>query len=419
MGFASEYLSDRILFEPFISSRPDRETSLIVIIPAYNEPDVLSTIDSLAACHRPDCRVEVLVYVNAAPSAGEEELKTNLKTIEDIERRKEDTSLPFRLFAFYTGMPAIKGWGAGLARKVAMDEAVRRFNLIDKPEGIIVSLDADCRVSQNYLQALCDDFYKKRDRSACSIYFEHPLEGDKFERDIYKAISNYELYLRYYYQALRFSMFPEVFHTVGSAFAVRAGTYVKSGGMNRQQAGEDFYFIQKTIPMGGYFYLNNTVVIPSPRMSDRVPFGTGPSINEIINSEDKRLYTYNPDSFLYLGKLFASVDALYKLDNGKKPESVISGLDKTLSDFLEKEKWNDRLREIRANTASLDSFKKRFFSWFNMFKVVKFLNWVHSEGEMKKVDVCNAAQELLRLLASDFESDSAKVLLEHFRDMER
>jgi len=42
--------------------------------------------------------------------------------------------------------------------------------------------------------------------------------------------------------------------------------------MNRKQAGEDFYFIQKLMPLGGYFALNSTAIYPSPRESSRVPF---------------------------------------------------------------------------------------------------------------------------------------------------
>ena len=54
--------------------------------------------------------------------------------------------------------------------------------------------------------------------------------------------------------------------------AVKALPYVKAGGMNRRQAGEDFYFIQKLVPSGGYFSLNSTTVYPSPRASDQGSF---------------------------------------------------------------------------------------------------------------------------------------------------
>jgi hypothetical protein len=46
--------------------------------------------------------------------------------------------------------------------------------------------------------------------------------------------------------------FSYAYHTVGSAMAVKAYQYVKVGGMNRRQAGEDFYFIQKLVHSGNF-----------------------------------------------------------------------------------------------------------------------------------------------------------------------
>ena len=74
----------------------------------------------------------------------------------------------------------VKGWGVGLARKTGMDEAVRRFNQINKPDGVILNLDADCLVARNYFVSVYNEFLRKKERSACSIYFEHPLSGSDF-----------------------------------------------------------------------------------------------------------------------------------------------------------------------------------------------------------------------------------------------
>ncbi len=156
-----------------------------------------------------------------------------------------------------------------------MDEAVRRFNLLNKPDGIILNLDADCRVKNNYFTAVFGEMHNRKDRTACSIYFEHPISGNEFSEEVYRSIILYELHLRYYLQGLAFTGFPYVHHTVGSAIAIKALPYIKAGGMNRRMAGEDFYFIQKLLPAGGFFNLNQTTVYPSPRSSARVPFGTG------------------------------------------------------------------------------------------------------------------------------------------------
>ena len=149
-----------------------------------------------------------------------------------------------------------------------------------------------------------NELLKKSDRSACSIYFEHPLSGNNYPEAIYKYITLYELHLRYYFQGLAYSGFPYVFHTVGSAIAVKALPYVKAGGMNRRQAGEDFYFIQKLVPAGGYFNLNSTTVYPSPRASSRVPFGTGASIGKLDAGNSSTLLTYNMLAFKELRVFF-------------------------------------------------------------------------------------------------------------------
>ena len=171
------------------------------------------------------------------------------------------------------------------------------YNQIINPDGIILNLDADCKVKSDYFTAVFSEMNNRKDRSACSIYFEHPTSGDEFPRSVYKAIVLYELHLRYYFQGLAFTGFPYVHHTVGSAIAVKALPYMKAGGMNRRMAGEDFYFIQKLVPAGGYFNLNQTIVFPSPRSSFRVPFGTGPVISALRRLMMRPLMTYNFEAF--------------------------------------------------------------------------------------------------------------------------
>ena len=59
--------------------------------------------------------------------------------------------------------------------------------------------------------------------------------------------------------------------------ACRAEAYARMGGMNQREAGEDFYFLQHLAKTAGVGKMEGTVVYPSPRVSHRVPFGTGPA----------------------------------------------------------------------------------------------------------------------------------------------
>jgi hypothetical protein len=418
MGFASVYLEKRALFPEIVSEAPDNSTGIIVVVPAYNEPGICKLLDSLASCYEPECRTEVIIVVNAPEEASRESIGNNKITIKNIESwKRENIDSFFRLFAFEASTGSISGWGVGLARKTGMDEAVRRFNNINNPDGIILNLDADCVVAKNYFVSVCNEFLKKEDRTACSVCFEHPLSGTEFSDVIYRYITLYELHLRYYYQGLAYSLFPYVFHTVGSAIAVKALAYVKAGGMNRRQAGEDFYFIQKLVPSGGYFTINSTTVFPSPRPSFRVPFGTGASIEKLTSDNSSTLLTYNVLAFKELRTFFSMSNTLFQCSVGGLSD-LYRTFPQGLKSFIAESEWIEKMTEIKGNTSSLSSFTKRFFVWFNMFRIVKYLNYVHqSIFEKKPVPV--SAAELLEITGFSFRSAEPLDLLLFYRDLER
>ena len=165
MGFASTYLTERVLFPEIIKEAPDKQTGIIVIVPAYNEPGINKLLDSLLLCSEPECKVEVIIVVNAPAEAVKESIENNKRTIINIERWKnEHNNCFFRLFTFMAGHPSVRGWGVGLARKTGMDEAVRRFNTINNPGGVILNLDADCLVEKNY-------FVSVKVQSSCQRLF--------------------------------------------------------------------------------------------------------------------------------------------------------------------------------------------------------------------------------------------------------
>ena len=64
--------------------------------------------------------------------------------------------------------------------------------------------------------------------------------------------------------------------------AVRAHAYARQGGMNRRQAGEDFYFMQKLVDGEQVENIAEATVFPSARLSHRVPFGTGKALSDAV-----------------------------------------------------------------------------------------------------------------------------------------
>jgi hypothetical protein len=418
MGFASAWISGRAIFPEFIGEQPGSRTGIIIVIPSCDEKGIDRVLGSLAECETPACSTEVIVVVNAAEDAAQEIHRANDLTLENIEawKRKNKNSF-FRLYSFMPQTKGIRGWGVGLARKTGMDEAVRRFDIIGRPEGIILCLDADCTVRKDYLKKVHDDFFMVKQKHACSIYFEHPLDGTEFSRQVYSSIAQYELHLRYYLQALVFTGFPDAFHTVGSATAVRALAYVRAGGMNRKQAGEDFYFIQKLIPSGGYFALNSTTVYPSPRPSSRVPFGTGASISKLTGQTNGELLTYNTDAFAELKTLFGLTEDLWNATRFTF-YSLYDSLPPGIRSFIDETEFSSEILQIQNNTSGYKAFRKRFFTWFNMFRIVKFLNHVHT-GIYTKKPVSVSAAELLEITGIKQDLSGITDLLEFYRSLER
>ncbi len=103
--------------------------------------------------------------------------------------------------------------------------------------------------------------------------------------------------------------------------------------MNKRKAGEDFYFIQKIIELGNYTELNTTGVIPSPRISNRVPFGTGKAIGDWVKQGSEEYFTYHPQTFRDLIPLTSNIDKLYTDSNWQLYCT------KALLEYLTPSKW--------------------------------------------------------------------------------
>lgn len=373
MNFADRYISRNIVYPPFVSEAPSEALSMLVVIPVCNEPDLLHCLTSLTGFDQPSGQVEVLLVVNESELATDAVKRQNAQTIREVEGWKKDHPLSYLRFHLVCPEPFPKKHaGAGLARKTGMDEAVRRFAAIGKPDGIIVSLDADTTVSENYLTAIEEAFRTEDAPVGVTLRFQHRTEEvtDSRQRE---GMELYELYLHYYKLALQFTGYPHAIYTIGSAFAVRVDAYLKQGGMPKRQAGEDFYFLHKLTALGEVRELNQCCVYPSARLSNRVPFGTGPSIQKWVDGDESLKLTYSLEAFCDLRHLFDRVPDFYEQGDA----SSWQDLSDPVVRFLRAENFESALSEIKKNSSSFTSFEKRFFQYFNAFRILKFLNFTH------------------------------------------
>ena len=406
-----------------IKSRPQPDLRMVVVIPCHDEPDLTGALKTLANCEPVLGQAEVIVVINGSKNDRPAVHSQNQRTLDQVANwlaKWSDRWLPIHLLHLPDLPP--KHAGVGQARKTGMDEALRRLADVGQEEnGLIICYDADCRCSANYFTGIESHFAAQPTAPGCSIHFEHPLNANEWtalgfdghapSQTVFDGIAAYELHLRYHAQAQKCIGFPYNFHTIGSAMAVRAWAYVKQGGMNRRKAGEDFYFLQKISWLGPVTALTSVTVHPSPRLSDRVPFGTGKSVGGYVMNG--RLDTYPIQAYRDAQWLLDQAEALWETgqSSGDPPEAMARFLGKGFCETI--------VPEIRANSGDLNGFRKRFLRWFNAFRLMKFLNFARDKVYGAK-EVETTAIELLKCMKRPLPKlGSTVAILRQFRWLNR
>ena len=365
----SRYLQKNILYPTLVKTLPHNDVGIIIVIPCFDEPDINTSILSIANCVAPNCAVELIVSINAGESDSPDTKRRNLKSKEDIQNLKSQMPKWLNVIPIIHNDLPNKKAGVGLGRKIGMDEAVRRYSYLERDTGIIVCFDADSKCESNYLIAI-ENHFKDPSIASASIKYEHPIEGIDYSQSIYDSVIQYELHLRYFIRMQKKINLPYAFHTVGSSMACMVSAYCAVGGMNQRKAGEDFYFIHKLVKFGKHSELNTTKVIPSPRVSNRVPFGTGRAIGSMQELSDITFFTYDPRSFFDLSILVEKLPDIYKTKSFQ--HSIPLGLNQ----FLNSINANEELDRIINNTSDYFSFFKMFWHWFDAFLLMKYLHFV-------------------------------------------
>ena len=392
-----------------VVSVPDfcNDPEVIVIIPVLNDPDIFATLDSLQECNCEEGNVGVIVIVNHGENADCSVKQANYLLTEKLRRYVQSrigrqTKICFEVMEAFD-LPG-KFAGVGLARKIAMDAAALFLYRHGKPGAPILSLDADTLVEKNYPDVILR-FFREHAVAGVSIAYAHRLE--ECDGEVLAAMMKYELYLRYYQLALEYIGHPHAFHCIGSAFAVRAFDYVAQGGMNKRQAGEDFYFLQKLISTGRYALVETTRVYPSARFSARTPFGTGQSVRQIVeNGGEYPVYRFS--AFRDLKFFFNGIEGLYKAEE-VAIKDYFTWQAPGIRLFLASIKGEELIAEANGNCASVAQFIRRFYDHFNVFRVLKYLNYVH-EQLYEKVDVLKATEEIFRELGYPYSTSVRKNL---------
>jgi len=363
-----------------------------VVIPALAEQDVLfATLDSLAA--NPEQQLAatlIVVIVNQREDAAEAIRRENLATLAELERYAANSPLQLAwIDAASTGheLPNQRG-GVGMARKLGFDLALAQLE--PSRNAFIASLDADTLVRTDYLEALEEHFARNPDGAAVIPYCHQPGLDVSHQA----AIDRYELFLRHYVLGLSLAGSPYAYHSIGSALVFSPAAYLKSGGMNCRRAGEDFYLLQQLQKTSGVRQLPGTVVYPSARTSDRVPFGTGERVGRLLLGEISAVTFHAADCFRVLSDWLQLVTS----DPDAGQEVLLERLDAVspaAADYLLSAGFDIIWQRLQRNHPQPRQRLAAFHGWFDALRSLKMIHHL-SAAASSRIDADAAIKPLLQ-----------------------
>ena len=376
--------------EPFIDGLELLDGDIFVCIPAINEyPLILKTVESLEkaeAFYKARRKSENLepkkicyvINVNNRKSHSDEVKRNNQQLLELFRTYDQ---LRFRTInACSEGRTLSEKDGAGLARKIALDFAYLSSG--GTSDALLCCMDSDTFVDEDYFCAIDDAFFspklKRRPRAGVTD-FSHRLDGTEQENSI---IIEYEAYLKRHSEKLKKAKSPWFYVALGPTLVCTAETYAACGGMNRHVAGEDFYYLQALLKSTDEitFIEIPTAVHPSPRVSWRVPFGTGAAISGTINGTYK-IKDFSDGSFEVLSNFIALAEEMSgKAVNQGEPllEEFLARAEKIsalLAAFLKEEKFSDVwLNLFKQNKRNAQALFRAFHCWFDGLKTIRLFH---------------------------------------------
>ncbi len=343
-----------------------------VVIPSLAESANLpATLESLS--RTPPHLLQqflIVVVVNHREDADLQDKADNLATLEMLPALAD--RWPMHLAWVDAASPGleltIRDGGVGMARKIGFDLALPLLAW-NAAGPILVALDADTLVGEDYLSAIVGHFGRSTAGGAV-IPFCHQEARTAAGQAV---IDRYELFLRSYVLGLSYAGSPYAFHTVGSAMACTGSAYLRCGGMNTRRAGEDFYFLQQLKKTVGIEAVSGTAVYPSPRPSHRVPFGTGRSVSKALAGDGDAITFYRPECFILLRKWLSLVTGNFGA-HAETIRNMAEDISPILSQYLDREGFLASWERISRVKRTNETFLTAIHEWFDALRTMKLIH---------------------------------------------
>ncbi|HZW38287.1 MAG TPA: glycosyltransferase [Ignavibacteriaceae bacterium] len=380
-------------FKPYqVITNKNKLYKNIIVIPVLNELENIKKLlpSLLNGKIKPVDNNLILFVIN---NSVNEDNSENLKTIAYLNKeQKEEKNFNIAYIDGCTNDNALpeKDAGVGLARKIGLDTALKYFDYDSSNKNLLICLDADCVVSENYLEEIITQFNKNNYHAGC-VNYAHQFD----EEQHIEAIINYEIFLRYYVLGLKYAKSPYAFNTIGSTMICDVSAYIKVEGMNKRKAAEDFYFMEKLGKHYKIHLLKDAYVYPSSRESYRVPFGTGRSMTNYTHHPEIMHKLYDSEVFDVLhkwNKLFNNedfYDAKYYLEQS-------SAVNVHLYNFLVEQKLIDSYSKILLNSKDGKQLHKQKIRWFDGFRTLKFVHYFRDNAQ-HNINMFDALDKLFNL----------------------
>lgn len=271
---------------------PPRSFRQVAVVPAMGEDALLRTaLDSILASGGSD--VGVILVLNARASDAPSVHQAN-----QAARVWLDAFDPRQVIVIDRATPG--AWlpekqGVGLARKIGNDVAMAWWSAGQVEHPMLLQTDADARVPVDwFLRATM-----ARRRAERCVALTYPFRHDVVPPVPRETIALYEIWLRWHRLALRWAGSPYAFQAIGSTLAVDVEALVLVRGVPRTMAGEDFYLLDKLAKTGTIHTVPGAPIHLAARESDRVPFGTGRAMVDMLRRAESAAEYRLPDPRAY------------------------------------------------------------------------------------------------------------------------
>lgn len=385
----------------------DKKFKTIIVIPAISEfNNIKLLINSLSNNDAKYFSETLILFViNNLKSSSTEIKEDNKKTLnylkQLVDKKDVEQNLELNIDFIDASSHSLeldeKDGGVGLARKIGMDLSVTLFDYLSIRKNIIVCLDGDCTVEENYISTI-RNYFDANSASAGYVNFTHKSTNNTKNEH---AIINYEIFLRYYVLGLTYANSPYAYHSIGSTMVCDVESYTRVQGMNKRKAAEDFYFMEKLSKITEITRINGTTVYPSSRGSWRVPFGTGQRVNRFLENRQDEYILYSPDTFEILKKWVS----IFYADNNLTANEYLNHAKKIsnlLFEFLTSNKFAESWQKVVNNSSSQKQIQNQKRLWFDGFRTLKLIHYLR-DNEFSSVNMFNALDELFAKMNIPFE----------------